>query len=311
MKAAAEARRCSGCRCCGGRRAAGRRRREGAAPGAAPGARARLRRRCRPAVRAGCRRPRRRRSDASRATGGMPMLLLVGLGNPGARTPATGTTSASWWSRRSPSATASGRGAGASRGLPAEGPIGGERVLLLLPGTYMNESGPRRRRGGAFLQARARRHHGLPRRDRSGAGQGAGKDRRRRRRPQRAAFDHRAYRQRLSAGAHRRRPSRRQGSGARARAQRFRQERARLGRGAHATCSPTMSACWCAARTRAFRTRCTSPWRRRVSGKPVLGTGRRRLASNQRGYKRTDRLPSALIWTFPPLQIVLSLSISI
>ena len=27
------------------------------------------------------------------------------------------------------------------QGVSAEGPLGGERVLLLLPGTYMNESG--------------------------------------------------------------------------------------------------------------------------------------------------------------------------
>ncbi len=54
---------------------------------------------------------------------------------------ATGTTSASWRFRRSPSATASDRGAAASRASRCEGPIGGERALLLLPGTFMNESG--------------------------------------------------------------------------------------------------------------------------------------------------------------------------
>ena len=55
--------------------------------------------------------------------------------------PATGTISASWRFKRSPSATASGRGAGAFQGVACEGPIGGERALLLLPGTFMNESG--------------------------------------------------------------------------------------------------------------------------------------------------------------------------
>ena len=39
------------------------------------------------------------------------------------------------------SATASRRGAGVFRAWRAEGPIGGERALLLLPGTFMNESG--------------------------------------------------------------------------------------------------------------------------------------------------------------------------
>ncbi len=69
------------------------------------------------------------------------MLLLVGLGNPGARyignrhnigfmvvqaiakRPGIGP-----WRRR-------------FQGVACEGPIGGERALLLLPGTYMNESG--------------------------------------------------------------------------------------------------------------------------------------------------------------------------
>ncbi len=69
------------------------------------------------------------------------MRLLVGLGNPGTRTSATGTISASWWSRRSPAATASAPWRRRFQGVATEGPIGAERVLLLLPGTYMNESG--------------------------------------------------------------------------------------------------------------------------------------------------------------------------
>jgi peptidyl-tRNA hydrolase, PTH1 family len=69
------------------------------------------------------------------------MLLLVGLGNPGARYVGNRHNvgfmvlqeiakrhGIAPWRRR-------------FQGLVCEGPIGGERVLLLLPGTFMNESG--------------------------------------------------------------------------------------------------------------------------------------------------------------------------
>ena len=69
------------------------------------------------------------------------MQLLVGLGNPGARHAGNRHNigfmvvqaiakrhSIGPWRRR-------------FQGVACEGPIGGERVLLLLPGTYMNESG--------------------------------------------------------------------------------------------------------------------------------------------------------------------------
>jgi len=69
------------------------------------------------------------------------MLLLVGLGNPGARHAGNRHNigfmvveaiakrhSIGPWRRR-------------FQGVAAEGPLGGERVLLLLPGTFMNESG--------------------------------------------------------------------------------------------------------------------------------------------------------------------------
>jgi peptidyl-tRNA hydrolase, PTH1 family len=69
------------------------------------------------------------------------MLLLVGLGNPGSRYAGNrhniGFTAVDAiakrhnitpWRRK-------------YQGVAVEGPLGGERVLLLLPGTYMNESG--------------------------------------------------------------------------------------------------------------------------------------------------------------------------
>jgi PTH1 family peptidyl-tRNA hydrolase len=69
------------------------------------------------------------------------MLLLVGLGNPGAR----------YIGNRhniglmAVQAIAKRHGIGPWRrrfqGVACEGPIGGERALLLLPGTFMNESG--------------------------------------------------------------------------------------------------------------------------------------------------------------------------
>ncbi len=41
------------------------------------------------------------------------------------------------------------------QGWIAEGQIGAHRVILLKPATFMNEFGPRRRRGDALLQAHA------------------------------------------------------------------------------------------------------------------------------------------------------------
>jgi PTH1 family peptidyl-tRNA hydrolase len=69
------------------------------------------------------------------------MLLLVGLGNPGARY-AGNRHNVGFMTVE---AIAKRHGIGPWRrrfqGVTAEGPIGGERLLLLLPGTYMNESG--------------------------------------------------------------------------------------------------------------------------------------------------------------------------
>jgi PTH1 family peptidyl-tRNA hydrolase len=69
------------------------------------------------------------------------MLLLVGLGNPGARH-AGNRHNIGFMAVQ---AVAERHGIGPWRrrfqGVACEGPIGGERALLLLPGTYMNESG--------------------------------------------------------------------------------------------------------------------------------------------------------------------------
>ena len=69
------------------------------------------------------------------------MLLLVGLGNPGARY--AGNRHNIGFMAVQETAKRHGIGPWRRRfqGVAAEGTIGGERVLLLLPGTFMNESG--------------------------------------------------------------------------------------------------------------------------------------------------------------------------
>jgi len=69
------------------------------------------------------------------------MLLFVGLGNPGAKH--AGNRHNIGFMAVEAIAKRHGIGPWRRRfqGVAAEGPIGGERVLLLLPGTYMNESG--------------------------------------------------------------------------------------------------------------------------------------------------------------------------
>ena len=75
-------------------------------------------------------------------------------------------------------------GAGASRARPPKRSIGGEKVLLLKPQTYMNEFGPLGRRGrSASSRSRSADVVGLPRRARPAAGQAAGEGRRRQCRP--------------------------------------------------------------------------------------------------------------------------------
>jgi PTH1 family peptidyl-tRNA hydrolase len=69
------------------------------------------------------------------------MLLLVGLGNPGARY--AGNRHNIGFMAVEEVAKRHGIGPWRRRfqGVACEGPIGGARALLLLPGTYMNESG--------------------------------------------------------------------------------------------------------------------------------------------------------------------------
>jgi PTH1 family peptidyl-tRNA hydrolase len=69
------------------------------------------------------------------------MLLLVGLGNPGARY--VGNRHNVGFMTLQAIAERHGLGPWRRRfqGVACEGPLGGERALLLLPGTYMNESG--------------------------------------------------------------------------------------------------------------------------------------------------------------------------
>jgi PTH1 family peptidyl-tRNA hydrolase len=69
------------------------------------------------------------------------MQLLVGLGNPGARY--VGNRHNIGFVAVQEIAKRHGLGPWRRRfqGVACEGPLGGERVLLLLPGTYMNESG--------------------------------------------------------------------------------------------------------------------------------------------------------------------------
>ena len=123
------------------------------------------------------------------------MLLFVGLGNPGSRY--AGNRHNIGFMVVDAIAKRHGIGPWRRRfqGVAAEGPLGGERVLLLLPGTYMNDSGRAVAEAAHFYKLGLVRRRGVPRRDRPRARQGAGEDRRRHRRPQRAALDLGAYRQ--------------------------------------------------------------------------------------------------------------------
>ena len=102
---------------------------------------------------------------------------------PAPATPGTGTTSASWPSDAIARAHRAAPWRRRFQGEAAEATIGGERVLILKPQTYMNESGRAVARGAALLQDPARRRDGLLRRARPAAGQAAGEGRRRQCRP--------------------------------------------------------------------------------------------------------------------------------
>jgi PTH1 family peptidyl-tRNA hydrolase len=69
------------------------------------------------------------------------MLLLVGLGNPGAKYAGNRHNVGFMAVEAIAKRHAIGPFRRRFQGVAAEGPIGGDRVLLLLPGTYMNESG--------------------------------------------------------------------------------------------------------------------------------------------------------------------------
>ena len=145
--------------------------------------------------------------------GRLPMKLFVGLGNPG-----------SAYARHRHNvgfmaldriAERHGLGPWKKRfhGLVSDGPIGGRRVMLLKPQTYMNDSGQAVGEAQRYLKIAEEDIYRLPRRDRPGAGQAESEGRRRQCRPQRPALDLRAHRQRIRARAHRRRASGLQGSG--------------------------------------------------------------------------------------------------
>ncbi|HZC56022.1 MAG TPA: aminoacyl-tRNA hydrolase [Xanthobacteraceae bacterium] len=69
------------------------------------------------------------------------MLLLVGLGNPGARYAETRHNVGFMVVEEIAKRHGIGPWRRRFQGVACEGPIGGERALLLLPGTFMNESG--------------------------------------------------------------------------------------------------------------------------------------------------------------------------
>ncbi len=90
------------------------------------------------------------------------MLLFVGLGNPGSRYVGNRHNIGFMvvdaiakrhgivpWRRR-------------FQGVAAEGPLGGERVLLLLPGTFMNDSGRAVAEAAHFYKLGIARHRGVP-----------------------------------------------------------------------------------------------------------------------------------------------------
>ena len=123
--------------------------------------------------------PSRKAARSSRPPPEAAMLLIVGLGNPGAEYATNGTMSASWPSMRSTAATASAPWRRRFHAAVAEGTLAGEKVLLLKPQTYMNESGRAVGDAARFYKLEPADIIVDSRRDRPGARQGAHEGRRR------------------------------------------------------------------------------------------------------------------------------------
>ena len=174
------------------------------------------------------------------------------------------------------------------QGLAADGEIAGEKVLLLKPDTYMNEFGRAVGDAARFLKIAEADvvafHDELD----LAPGQDQGQGRRRQCRPQWPALDHRPHRQRLRARAHRHRPSRRQGAGARLRAARLRQAPTRPGWSRCSMRSPTPPAGW-RGRSGPLSDRC----RPRLAASDREQAGQRHWASRERRARRqAARRPS-------------------
>ena len=195
------------------------------------------------------------------------MLVIAGLGNPGARYARNrhniGFMAVDAIAERGRFGPFRAR----HQGLAADGLIGEERVMLLKPQTYMNESG--RSVGEALrymklgLSALVVIHDELD----LAPGQGEDQGRRRRRRPQRPALDHRPPGPRLQAGPDRHWPSRRQGARLQLCSERLCEIRGRMGRSGLARRSPMPRRSWSPVRTRASRTRRISRSRRPASAR--------------------------------------------
>ena len=139
---------------------------------------------------------------------------------PDRRTPATGTTSASWWPTCSPSASAGSSRRTRAGPTPSRAGSAGQRVVLAKPKCYMNESGGPVASLRDFFKVPAERIVVVLRRARHPLRHAAAQARRRRQRPQRAQVDHQVARhRRLPAGPLRHRPPARSAGPGRLRAQ--------------------------------------------------------------------------------------------
>ena len=160
------------------------------------------------------------------------------------------------------------------QGAAAEGAIGSERVLLLMPHTFMNDSGRAVAEAARFYKLDASQivvlHDELelpPLKVRVKVGGGNAGHNGLRSITEHIGNDYKRVRIGIGHPGH-------QGTGAALRAAGFRQERTRGLCERCARRSPTMPPCSPRARTQAFRTRCISPCRRRAlaSAKPDAAT---------------------------------------